>query len=414
MVGSPCMPAQLYAVRLVKPLRLCVAASSLLAAGGLQAAVNAFDFQATPPLLQNSSTPRVMLLMSNDQQLYHKAYSDYSDLDGDGELDTSYNDDFDYYGYFNTQLCYSYQNQRFEPSAATVSGHQCAGDAWSGNFLNWAAMTRMDIVRRVYYGGKRIVDQDDEAVLQRTLLPTDSHAFVKVYDGADVDKYTPYNYDQISLCNVTLASGSIKDVDESASPPLLRVVDGSFPLWSATESFQCLDQSETGAGHAGDVDRPIEVAADHDLHVRVLACSETERKLAAADDCRAYGDGDAAVYKPAGMLQARGEDAGVRFGLMTGTHEYKMSGGVLRRNIMPIAGNADATQDEIDLGTGRFRYLDDDVNFSGGIIETLDRMRIAYWDYDVGEYDKDPAVSNGADECDQPGIKVDDYEGNNR
>ena len=200
------------------------------------------DFAAAPPLLQSAAPARVMLLLSNDHQLYFKAYTDYTDLDGDGELDTTYNDAFDYYGYFHSGMCYDYSDSsgRFEPAGAVVSGHQCAGN-WSGNFLNWASMTRMDIVRRVFYGGKRSLDTDTETVLQRTFLPNDAHAFVKVYDG-DVSSYTPYGYDTISMCNVTLATGLSKDVDESVNPPLMRIADGNFPLWSVTERAQCVYQ----------------------------------------------------------------------------------------------------------------------------------------------------------------------------
>ena len=47
--------------------------------------------------------------------------------------------------------------------------------------------------------------------------------------------------------------------------------------------------------------------------------------------CRAYGD--TPVYKPVGVLQENSEDGTIQFGLMSGTHGQKMSGGVLRRNI---------------------------------------------------------------------------------
>ncbi len=361
--------------------------------GGKLQAQNSADFAAMPPLLQAKVTPRVMLLMSNDQQLFHKAYSDYSDLDGDGELDTSYNDAFDYYGYFNSNFCYDYDatQQRFEPNGATSSGHQCGGN-WSGNFLNWASMTRMDIIRRVFYGGMRSTDTATDTVLQRALLPTDAHAFVKVYAGSDIGRYTPYgSYSEISLCNVTAASGRINVVDESTSPPLLRVAEGSYPLWSATEVVQCLFQEEAGVGRKED--RPSTVASAGDLVVRVHSCV-TGQDAAVGDYCRAYGS--TPVYKPAGLLQENSENGSMRFGLMTGTHEQKASGGILRRNITALAGNADPALDEVDLATGQFRYRLSGSGFSGGIIETLDSMRIAGWNYDDHKYD----------DCESPGIKV--------
>lgn len=386
-------------------LRSWTASAALLAgavglsawSGGALQAQNASDFAALPPLLQTKAVPRVMLLMSNDQQMFVKAYSDYSDLDGDGILDTSYKDGFEYYGYFNSGFCYNYDlsDGRFEPVAAVAAGtHQCSGN-WSGNFLNWATMTRMDIVRRVLYGGKRIIDSTTDTVLQRALLPTDAHAFVKVYKGSDLGKYTPYgSFSEISLCNMTRASGRSNAVIESVTPPLLRVAQGSYPLWSATESVQCVFKEETSAG-GSDV-RPSTLASVADLKVRVQACVSGQ-DAEVSDYCRPYGA--APIYKPAGVLQQNSEDGSIRFGLMTGSHGQKASGGILRRNITALAGNADASTDEIDLNTGQFRYLDSGSQLTTGIIMTLDSMRIAGWDYDNYRY---------AD-CGDPGITVPQY-----
>jgi type IV pilus assembly protein PilY1 len=379
-------------------LLLAALAATTSAFSALLWSQTAEDFTAAPPLLQSAAPARVMLLLSNDHQLYFKAYTDYTDLDGDGELDTTYNDAFDYYGYFHSGLCYDYVNSRFEPAGAVTSGHQCGGN-WSGNFLNWASMTRMDIVRRVFYGGKRSVDTTDETVLQRTYLPNDAHSFVKVYDG-DVSSYTPYDYDTISLCNTTLATGLSKDVDESVSPPLMRIAEGNFPLWAVTERAQCVYQGETTA--SGEVDRP---ASGEELFVRVQSCVEgLDANVASGtgsdDYCRAYGD--TPVYKPIGVLQENSEDGSIQFGLMSGTHGQKMSGGVLRRNITALAGNNDPANDEVDLATGRFRYLNGS-GFSGGIIQTLDSMRIAAWDYDSDYTYAD---------CDTPGVNVATYKAN--
>src|SRR3954469_179510 len=93
------------------------------------------------PLYAATATPpKVMLAISKDQQLYKKAYNDYSDLDGDGQIETTYKHSIDYYGYFDPQKCYDYNvtRQRFEPSAMADTDKLCSGN-WSGNFLNWAS-----------------------------------------------------------------------------------------------------------------------------------------------------------------------------------------------------------------------------------------------------------------------------------
>ncbi len=80
-----------------------------------------------------------------------------------------------------------------------------SGD-WSGNFLNWATMTRMDAIRKVLYGGYRSTDTATKTVLERTFLPTDAHSFVKYYNEADIAQQADASYathPTISICNTT-------------------------------------------------------------------------------------------------------------------------------------------------------------------------------------------------------------------
>ncbi len=114
------------------------------------------DISQSPLFLTLNVTPIVMLNISKDHQLHFKAYDDFSDLDNDGTPDTSYKNSIDYYGYFDSYKCYSYTNSRFEPSSVTSTKY-CSG-LWSGNFLNWAGMTRIDTIRKILYGGLRSID----------------------------------------------------------------------------------------------------------------------------------------------------------------------------------------------------------------------------------------------------------------
>ncbi|MDR2550398.1 MAG: hypothetical protein LBD10_09405 [Desulfobulbus sp.] len=154
------------------------------------------NFASVPMnLTSNDATPLVMLNMSRDHQLHYKAYTDYADLDGNGVPETTYTDNIEYYGYFDTKKCYDYStgNNRFVPAALATgtNSHYCSGK-WSGNFLNWATMTRMDVVRKLLYGGKRSTDTSTLTVLERQFLPMDAHAFAKYYDGGDVSQLTPF------------------------------------------------------------------------------------------------------------------------------------------------------------------------------------------------------------------------------
>lgn len=148
-----------------------------------------------PLFLTGSVPPLVMLNISKDHQLSYKAYNDYSDLDADGTPETTYKNTIDYYGYFDNQKCYTYSttNNRFVPAAAATgtNKHYCSSQ-WSGNFLNWVSMTRMDSVRKLLYGGMRSTDTSTLTVLERHYLPTDAHAYAKYYNGSDIASLTPF------------------------------------------------------------------------------------------------------------------------------------------------------------------------------------------------------------------------------
>ena len=156
------------------------------------------DFESIPiTIVENSAKPQVQINASNDQQLYFKAYNDYSDLDDDKIPETTYKHSIDYYGYFDSYKCYTYStgNERFEPISVS-SDKYCnavtANNEWSGNFLNWASMTRIDAIRKILFGGHRRVDTKDETVLERAFIPPDIHAFAKYYNGEDLPKLTPF------------------------------------------------------------------------------------------------------------------------------------------------------------------------------------------------------------------------------
>ena len=214
-------------------------ALALLAAAPLHA--SALTLSQEPLFLIGSVQPQVMLDISKDQQLYKRAYNDYSDLDGDGQFETTYKHSIDYYGYFDHHKCYNYSsgNNRYEPASETTDKY-CSGQ-WSGNFLNWATMTRMDSVRKLLYGGKRSTDTSSDTVLERAYLPTDAHSWAKYYNGEyvggvfvnDVNKLTPYNPP------VTPTAISTSDSNNSAG---IGTGLKKFRVGSNTTSFSVGDQ----------------------------------------------------------------------------------------------------------------------------------------------------------------------------
>jgi len=394
--------------------KLVTKAGSSLFAGLLSLAsvhsVMAAEPAQVPLFLQQPVRPIAMLNMSNDHQLFFKLYDDYSDLDGDGEPDTSYNHDFDYFGYFDSGKCYVYDTtqSRFEPSSLVNPSGFCNtsenSDEWSGNFLNWATMTRIDAVRKILYGGKRDVDAPNETVLERALLPNDAHSFAKYYNGPDISRLTPFNVvtnqagtsnTGITLCNTTDGSGLSQDATE---PPLMKVAKGNFSLWASNERSQCLwgersngnDPAATGIFAKGaSPKKENDGLGEKDYQVRVHTCVQIDNDV--NEDCQSYGSSK----KPFGLLQEFGENESIHFGFITGSYDRNKSGGVLRKNVGNIL-------DEINLDNGTFVVPDETQAGSfNGIIRTLDKLRIYGYDYGDGTYHNNVhgLVTDGSDGC---------------
>jgi type IV pilus assembly protein PilY1 len=163
---------------------------------------------AYPPNLKfGGGSPMMMLVASRDHTLFAPIYTDFEDVDGDGVMDYTYNRTFRYYGYFDPGKCYAYNGARsggllarFEPKvlAASVGEDKhlacpSTGKYWLGNFLNWATMTRIDVVRKMLYGGYRAEDTATDTTLQMAHMSKDAHSFVKFYGGADVRDFTPFD-----------------------------------------------------------------------------------------------------------------------------------------------------------------------------------------------------------------------------
>ncbi len=198
-------------------------------------ASGALTLSDTPLFVTQSVPPLSLLVMGRDHKLYYEAYNDASDLDGDGQTDVRYKPgSIDYYGYFDSYKCYSYDSSdaRFEPSALTAN-KTCAGASeWSGDYLNYVAMSRMDPLRKVLYGGYRSTDTATVTVLERSHIPQDAHSWGKEYtsvaaDGYDIRDYTPLDLPNAGqrhlLANTTLLN---------TTEPLLRVlVNSSYRIW---------------------------------------------------------------------------------------------------------------------------------------------------------------------------------------
>ncbi len=102
--------------------------------------------------------------------------------------DNTYSPSNEYIGYFDSGSCYRYNDQNPPSSTEVPSGgsaadakrfdwlrlatnRTCGGDSFSGNFMNWASSSAIDILRYGLTGGDRVVDLQGLTVLQRAVLP---------------------------------------------------------------------------------------------------------------------------------------------------------------------------------------------------------------------------------------------------
>jgi type IV pilus assembly protein PilY1 len=335
-----------------------------------------------PLFLQESVAPLNMLVVGRDHKLYYEAYNDHSDLNGDGELDVGYKGyalkspapaapespyKIDYYGYFDSFKCYTYNSggNRFDPASVTAN-KQCT-NAWSGDFLNYLTMTRIDALRKVLYGGSRSRD-DDSTTLQRSHVPQDAHSWGKEYngltDGYDIRKYAPLTLPGTGKRHL-FANTTLLKVDDQL--PRLRVLENQTVRiwnWVSIERPVAGDQIVTGVNATNGKEIRSDVSpTNYVVKVRVCEANLLE------PNCQRYSNGD---YKPIGLLQEFGEKDAMFFGLLSGTYAKNTSGGALRRKVGSIT-------DEVSSSTGRFLDFD-------GIIRSLDRLRTTGFGNDY-EYD---------------------------
>jgi len=335
----------------------------------------------TAPLFISVTAPPLnMLVLGRDHKLFMAAYNDASDLNGDGLLDVGYkgylpssSGGIDYFGYFSNKVCYSYSGGVFTPSVlASTSDKSCNGSTWSGDFLNYVTMSRMDALRKVLYGGYRSTDTNSSTILERAYIPQDAHSFGHEYqsqarDGYDINKYTPLSQPgagkYILFANTTPTSTlTSANATNPSGAPLMRVMSGTTHRvweWLSKEAPVAGDNTNN-PGHAcanpgsfSDVNCDV---APTDYIVRVQVCVANFDQ----DACELYPNGN---YKPVGLLHQYGETDQMYFGLLSGSYMHNFEGGVVRKEVTSF-------KNELDLNTGIF------VNPKKGMIASLDGFKI--------------------------------------
>lgn len=135
------------------------------------------------PLFGNQQTEKSSLVLALSVE-YPTAGALYTAPNAHANEDSSYANTNEYIGYFDAESCYKYNNS---PSEVIPAGHAKADfkrfdrigpadqrkctDAFSGNFLNWATGSAVDMLRMALTGGDRSVDTPSLTILQRAFIP---------------------------------------------------------------------------------------------------------------------------------------------------------------------------------------------------------------------------------------------------
>jgi type IV pilus assembly protein PilY1 len=211
----------------------------------------------------------------------------------------SYDRTYEYIGYFNPLKCYRYQggNRNISDGYFAVAEdadalHECGGDTFSGNFLNWAALSTIDVLRYALTGGDRIVDTTTRTILQRAVLGKDFYAndvyFPRriVTGGGNVsapDRVTPFRVDTLFI----VSCGN-------------RILFSD----SANKGNDCDTRAFGNNGALAKSDKKL-----GEYLVRVEVCDRNEG-ISRTGLCQRYG----ANFKPVGEMQRHAEK--IRFAAM--------------------------------------------------------------------------------------------------
>ena len=150
-----------------------------------------------PPHVVQNSPPNILTIFDNSGSMMFFAYAD----------DENFNPNRRYYGYFNPDQWYVYLNSNlFQPSGA-IAGARPA-NSWSGNFLNWLTMRRVDVLRKIMTGGKSAGDGAN-TTLRGVSIDAVSRGNTRIINAAIAESHTPYPLARSFLFTVSNNANSI-------------------------------------------------------------------------------------------------------------------------------------------------------------------------------------------------------------
>jgi type IV pilus assembly protein PilY1 len=218
----------------------------------------------------------------------------------------SYSTNTKYSGYFDSDKCYNYnndtvnsdkRNSHFYPASISAS-RTCAGQLWSGNYLNWAATQTIDPFRSALTGGYRVRDTATETWLEKARhTGQNSSGRLSISGTSTVSNATPADWSQF---NTRL---------DGLGNRMRFTLNGD---WNSTITPYSSATALSGNGNKV-----------YEVYIRVKVC---DASVGLETNCEKYSQG----YKPEGLIQQYSKDIRYSvFGYLNDSN-IQRDGGVLR------------------------------------------------------------------------------------
>lgn len=190
------------------------------------------DYCAVPPFLVQAVPPNIMIVIDMSGSMQFPAhgpegFTGYSNKVAQcGSHNTTYDGTKEYYGYFKIDKFYQYSSNKFIENGDCTEAQRNDKTSWSstkipGNLLNWATMSRIDVLRKVLIGGKSVsVQLNTHTLLSEggTWIYTDSNlkCTFSVSGGTNQAHTITVSSCCTGTCPFTLSGANVKvDVPET-------------------------------------------------------------------------------------------------------------------------------------------------------------------------------------------------------
>jgi len=236
------------------------------------------DYCATPPFLVQAVPPNIMLVLDMSGSMQFPAHGPeafgyyVNQVAQCGSMSATYDGTKEYYGYFKTDKFYQYGSNKFTENGDCTEAQRNDPLEWSssmipGNLLNWAAMSRIDVMRKVLIGGKSVSHISNTHTLLSeggTWDYTDTTLHCKfAVSGGSNQAHTVTITSSGGTCPFTLSGANVKvDVPEAERIGVVQEIgdrdfDGTWDTGAARFGIMIYNTDDVGRIVAG-VDTTME------------------------------------------------------------------------------------------------------------------------------------------------------------